>query len=94
MRAQDSAPQSTFEGSYDATQDILSNPTFAEHFPKLPQKVEPEVEGSDQLYLSPQAAAAATELIQNFLASPTQSTSAQEFLLISQKHNLDPKEAH
>lgn len=48
----------------------------------------------DLMFPSPAAAAAATELIQNFLLSPTQSTSAQEFLLIQAKYNLDPREAY
>lgn len=54
---------------------------------------DPPQTNDDVLYLSPAAAAAATELIQNFLLSPTQSTSAQEFLMIQAKYNLDPKEA-
>ena len=49
---------------------------------------------SNSFNLSPSAAAAATELIQNFITNPSQPISTADFLAIQQKYALPPHEAY
>ena len=47
-----------------------------------------------QLEDAPSAAAAATELIQNFITNPSEPISTADFLAIQQKYELPPHEAY
>ena len=55
---------------------------------------DPYATNTNQFNLTPQAAAAATELIQNFIINPAQPITTQDFLAIQQKYELPPHEAY
>ena len=76
------------DGSYTPDRSLMQTASEAA------SNFDPNATHTNQFNLTPQAAAAATELIQNFIINPSQPITTQDFLAIQQKYELPPHEAY